>query len=158
MIKRIGMAILGFVSTQYSIVPTFLQSFSFFISKSKAINEFISGNENITKRVQHLIEGEWQMIWSSQIFHTPGKNMNVNKAIITIEYAGVGIKMAAGNFQMGVSNKTPEFLKMNPIGKTPEGPLFESNAIARYVAHGSSLFGSSKIEYVSFALFLCYFL
>ncbi|KAJ0618736.1 putative elongation factor 1B gamma, glutathione S-transferase, Thioredoxin-like superfamily [Helianthus annuus] len=147
MIKRIGMAILGFVSTQYSIVPTFLQSFSFFISKSKAINEFISANENITKRVQHLIEGEWQMIWSSQIFHTPGKNMNVNKAIITIEYVGVGIKMAAGNFQMGVSNKTPEFLKMNPIGKTPEGPLFESNTIARYVAHGSSLFGSSKIEY-----------
>ncbi|KAF5818434.1 putative glutathione S-transferase, Thioredoxin-like superfamily [Helianthus annuus] len=97
------------------------------------------------------------IIWL-QIFHTPGKNMNVNKAIITIEYAGVGIKMAAGNFQMGVSNKTPEFLKMNPIGKTPEGPLFESNAIARYVAHGSSLFGSSKIEYVSFALFLCYFL
>lgn len=70
---------------------------------------------------------------------------------------------------MGVSNKTPEFLKMNPIGKvkamiltiylkksdvqlihviikeflfsigeqvpvleTPDGPIFESNAIARY--------------------------
>ncbi|KAK1308157.1 Elongation factor 1-gamma 1 [Acorus calamus] len=38
---------------------------------------------------------------------------------------------------MGVSNKTPEFLQMNPIGKvpvleTPEGPIFESNAIARY--------------------------
>ena len=66
---------------------------------------------------------------------------------------------------MGVSNKTPEFMKMNPIGKvgffsidnvlykpffsyvfpekrslvvqvpvleTPDGPVFESNAIARY--------------------------
>lgn len=66
---------------------------------------------------------------------------------------------------MGISNKTPEFLKMNPIGKvilckfsifiwillelnpnlfercmlmqvpvleTPNGPIFESNAIARY--------------------------
>ncbi|KAK1414685.1 hypothetical protein QVD17_30435 [Tagetes erecta] len=58
----------------------------------------------------------------------------------------------ADNFEMGVSNKTPEFLKMNPIGKipvleTPDGPVFESNAIARYVAHGSSLFGSSKFEY-----------
>ncbi|KAF5759624.1 putative elongation factor 1B gamma, Thioredoxin-like superfamily, glutathione Transferase family [Helianthus annuus] len=85
------------------------------------------------------------------IFHTPSKNKNVNKALIVAEYVGVEIKMAE-NFQMGVSNKTPEFLKMNPIGKipvleTPEGPLFESNAIARYVAHGSSLYGSSKIEY-----------
>ncbi|PRQ20567.1 putative thioredoxin-like protein [Rosa chinensis] len=38
---------------------------------------------------------------------------------------------------MGVSNKTPQFLKMNPIGKvpvleTPDSPVFESNAIARY--------------------------
>lgn len=67
---------------------------------------------------------------------------------------------------MGVSNKTPEFLQMNPIGKvsslsaplylsliktllsfhlisassflqvpvleTPDGPVFESNSIARY--------------------------
>ncbi|KAK8961988.1 Elongation factor 1-gamma 1 [Platanthera guangdongensis] len=56
---------------------------------------------------------------------------------------------------MGVSNKTPEFLKMNPIGKvpvleTPEGPVFESNAIARYVARlkaDNPLFGSSPIEY-----------
>ncbi|GKC79225.1 glutathione S-transferase, partial [Tanacetum coccineum] len=41
---------------------------------------------------------------------------------------------------------------MNPMGKvpvleTPEGSVFESNAIARYVARGSSLFGSSAIEY-----------
>ncbi|KAK6945510.1 Glutathione S-transferase, C-terminal [Dillenia turbinata] len=56
---------------------------------------------------------------------------------------------------MGVSNKTPEFLKMNPIGKvpvleTPDGPIFESNAIARYVTHlkaDNPLYGSSAIEY-----------
>ncbi|XP_074289648.1 putative elongation factor 1-gamma 2 [Silene latifolia] len=55
---------------------------------------------------------------------------------------------------MGVSNKTPEFLKMNPIGKisvleTPEGAIFESNAIARYVARlkpDNSLFGASLID------------
>ncbi|KAL9432450.1 hypothetical protein AB3S75_027478 [Citrus x aurantiifolia] len=60
---------------------------------------------------------------------------------------------------MGVTNKTPEFLKMNPIGKvpvleTPDGPIFESNAIARYVARlkadnpllGSSLIDSAHIE------------
>ncbi|RRT38787.1 hypothetical protein BHE74_00048443 [Ensete ventricosum] len=56
---------------------------------------------------------------------------------------------------MGVSNKTPEFLKMNPLGKvpvleTPDGPIFESNAIARYVTRlkaDNPLYGSSLIEY-----------
>ncbi|KHN27787.1 Elongation factor 1-gamma 2, partial [Glycine soja] len=38
---------------------------------------------------------------------------------------------------IGASNRTLEFLKMNSIGKvpvleTPDGPVFESNAIARY--------------------------
>ncbi|KAK1414682.1 hypothetical protein QVD17_30432 [Tagetes erecta] len=85
------------------------------------------------------------------IMHSLRDTKNVHKALIAAEYAGVEIKMAE-NFEKFVSNKTPEFLKMNPIGKipvleTPDGAIFESNAIARYVAHGSSLFGSSKIEY-----------
>ncbi|GJY23688.1 elongation factor 1-gamma-like protein, partial [Tanacetum coccineum] len=85
------------------------------------------------------------------IMHSGPGNKNVYKALIAAEYVGVDIKMA-DNFQMGVSNKTPEFVKMNPMGKvpvleTPEGSVFESNAIARYVARGSSLFGSSAIEY-----------
>ena len=42
-------------------------------------------------------------------------------------------------FQIGKDNKTPQFLALNPLGKvpvlvTPSGPLFESKAIARYVA------------------------
>ncbi|KAI7725673.1 hypothetical protein M8C21_000274 [Ambrosia artemisiifolia] len=85
------------------------------------------------------------------ILHANAQNKNVYKSLIAAEYVGVEVKLAE-NFEMGVSNKTPEFLKMNPIGKipvleTPDGPVFESNAIARYVAHGSSLFGSSPIEY-----------
>lgn len=88
------------------------------------------------------------------IMHSGSANKNVYKALIAAEYLGVDVKMA-DNFQMGVSNKTPEFLKMNPIGKipvleTPDGAVFESNAIARYVAHlkpGNSLIGSSPIEY-----------
>ncbi|GJZ32782.1 elongation factor 1-gamma-like protein [Tanacetum coccineum] len=85
------------------------------------------------------------------IIHSYGSNKNVHKAQIAAEYVGVELKLA-DNFQMGVSNKTPEFIKMNPIGKipvleTPEGSVFESNAIARYVAYGSSLLGSSAIEY-----------
>lgn len=88
------------------------------------------------------------------VLHATKTNKNALKALIVGEYVGVEVKMPE-NFEMGVSNKTPEFLKMNPIGKvpvleTPDGPIFESNAIARYVAHlkpDNSLHGSSPIEY-----------
>ncbi|GLJ16735.1 hypothetical protein SUGI_0287910 [Cryptomeria japonica] len=81
-------------------------------------------------------------------------NKNAAKAFIAAEYVGVTINLTP-NFQIGVTNKTPEFLKMNPIGKipvleTPDGPIFESNAIARYVARlkgNNTLFGSSLIDY-----------
>jgi len=49
---------------------------------------------------------------------------------------------------------------MNPLGKvpvleTPDGPVFESNAIARYVArlNNNTLYGSSLIQYVSLFFF-----
>ncbi|KAL8482451.1 hypothetical protein ACS0TY_028574 [Phlomoides rotata] len=81
-------------------------------------------------------------------------NKNAYKALIVAEYTGAKVELAK-DFQMGVTNKTPEFLKMNPIGKipvleTPDGPLFESNAIARYVARltpDCPLYGSSLIDY-----------
>ncbi|XP_010030200.2 elongation factor 1-gamma [Eucalyptus grandis] len=81
-------------------------------------------------------------------------NKNVYKALIAAEYTGVKVELAP-NFEMGVSNKTPEFIKMNPIGKipvleTPDGPVFESNAIARYVCRlkaDNPLYGSSLIDY-----------
>lgn len=38
------------------------------------------------------------------------------KTLIAAEYSGIDVKFA-DDFEMGVSNKTPEFLKMNPIGK-----------------------------------------
>ncbi|KAL6176638.1 hypothetical protein ACLB2K_053271 [Fragaria x ananassa] len=86
--------------------------------------------------------------------HAASNNKNGYKALIAAEYSGVKVELVK-DFQMGVSNKTPEFLKINPIGKvpvleTPEGPVFESNAIARYVAHlkpDTPLFGSSLIEH-----------
>ncbi|CAH9108505.1 unnamed protein product [Cuscuta europaea] len=88
------------------------------------------------------------------VLHTFDNNKNAFKSLIAAEYSGVKVELAK-NFEMGVSNKTPEFLKMNPLGKvpvleTPEGAVFESNAIARYVAKlksDNSLFGSSLIEY-----------
>ncbi|RHX98139.1 hypothetical protein DYB25_006479 [Aphanomyces astaci] len=60
------------------------------------------------------------------------------KIFIAAEYSGVNLEIPE-TFVMGVDNKSPEFLKLNPLGKvpvlqTPEGPIFESNAIARYIA------------------------
>ncbi|KAJ7949719.1 elongation factor 1-gamma-like [Quillaja saponaria] len=88
------------------------------------------------------------------VLHAGNTNKNGFKALIAAEYSGVKVDLVK-NFQMGVSNRTPEFLKMNPIGKvpvleTPDGSIFESNAIARYVTHlkaDNPLYGSSLIEY-----------
>ncbi|KAL5553975.1 hypothetical protein UlMin_041376 [Ulmus minor] len=83
------------------------------------------------------------------ILHAGKANKNAFKALIVAEYTGVKIEVSE-NFEIGVSNKTPEFIKMNPLGKipileTPDGAIFKSNAIARY---GNPLFGSSLIEYI----------
>ena len=56
-------------------------------------------------------------------------------------------------------NKTAEFLALSPLGKvpvlvTPQGSIFESNAIARYVArvrrdtelYGATFFESGQID------------
>ncbi|KAL6964462.1 hypothetical protein U1Q18_035515 [Sarracenia purpurea var. burkii] len=88
------------------------------------------------------------------VLHAGRTNKNAFKALIAAEYSGVQVDLAH-NFQLDVSNKTPEFIKMNPLGKvpvleTPEGPVFESNAIARYVTRlksGNPLYGSSLLEY-----------
>ncbi|MFS7979192.1 putative elongation factor 1B gamma, glutathione S-transferase, Thioredoxin-like superfamily [Helianthus anomalus] len=61
------------------------------------------------------------------IIHSVKQSKNVYKALIAAEYVGVEIKV--------------------PVLETPDGPIFESNSIARYVARGSFLFGSSPIEY-----------
>ncbi|KAK7328339.1 hypothetical protein VNO77_22443 [Canavalia gladiata] len=87
------------------------------------------------------------------ILHATKTNKNGYKTLIAAEYSGVQVDLAP-NFEMGVSNKTPQFLKMNPLGKvpvleTPDGPVFESNAIARYVARlkgHNTLYGSSPID------------
>ncbi|KAJ6291621.1 hypothetical protein OIU76_023661 [Salix suchowensis] len=89
-----------------------------------------------------------------KVLHAGSTNKNAFKTLIAAEYSGIQVELVK-NFEMGVSNKTPEFLKMNPIGKvpvleTPDGPIFESNAIARYVTRlkaDNPLYGSSLIDY-----------
>jgi elongation factor 1-gamma len=78
-------------------------------------------------------------------------NSRVYKALIAAKYNGVEIETPP--FEFGKDNKTPEFLEKNPLGKvpvldTPEGPIFESNAIARYVARlgHAKLYGNSAYE------------
>lgn len=90
----------------------------------------------------------------SLVLHAGSRNKNAFKALIAAEYSSVQVETVK-DFEMGVSNKTPEFLKLNPIGKvpvleTPDGPIFESNAIAKYVTRlkdANPLYGSSLIEY-----------
>jgi elongation factor 1-gamma len=88
---------------------------------------------------------------SLKIYSYPN-NPRVNKALIAASYYGVTIETTP-NFQMGVDNQTTEFKAMNPNGKvpvlqTPEGAIFESAAIARYVARlgDKSLYGKTVFE------------
>ena len=55
------------------------------------------------------------------------ENKNAYKALIAAEYVGVQIDVPS-SFQMGVDNKTPDFLSKNPFGKVqPVNPF----AVAR---------------------------
>ena len=47
--------------------------------------------------------------------HTYSGSKNAAKALIAAEYNGV--KITCPPFEMGVTNKTPAFLKLNPLGK-----------------------------------------
>lgn len=64
-------------------------------------------------------------------------SLRANASFVAAKFNGVDLEQPA--FEMGKDNKTPEFLAKNPTGKvpvleTPEGCLFESSAILRYVA------------------------
>lgn len=83
--------------------------------------------------------------------HSYPGNPRTQKAQIAAEYAGQSLDFDS-SFQMGVTNKSADFLATFPFGKVPaaetaDGPLFESNAIAYYVAlKNKCLLGSSAIE------------
>jgi elongation factor 1-gamma len=87
---------------------------------------------------------------------TPNRNPNVAKALIAGAYGGITNFDLPEKFTMGVDNKTEEFLTLNPFGKIPTlktndgNTIFESNAIARYVAKIGSdrdgLLGATPLE------------
>jgi len=87
---------------------------------------------------------------SLKLFSDQG-NAAAWKILVAAKYSGVQVDTP--NFEVGVDNKTPEFVKKSPTGKVPvletaEGTIFEPNAAARYVARHSkrSLFGSTSFE------------
>jgi len=70
--------------------------------------------------------------------HSYKPSPNVAKSEIAGKFGGVSVEYIEG-FEMGKTNKTEEFLNLNPNGQVPtmitdDGPLFESNAMAYYVA------------------------
>jgi len=84
-------------------------------------------------------------------------NPRAFKVLIAAEYHEIEIKIPP--FEMGKDNKTKNFLAKNPLGKvpvldTPEGAIFESNAIARYIArirndkmlYGKTFFESGQVD------------
>nr|CCA15330.1 calciumdependent protein 1 putative [Albugo laibachii Nc14] len=90
-----------------------------------------------------------------KLYSYPG-NYRVFKILIAAEYNGVDIEVP--EFDM-TTIKSKEFLAKNPLGKVPvleteNGSLFESNAIARYVARlradsglsGRTFFESGQVD------------
>ncbi|TPX30442.1 hypothetical protein SmJEL517_g05992 [Synchytrium microbalum] len=80
-------------------------------------------------------------------------NPRVAKVLIAAKYNGLEVEQA--NVEMGVTNKSADFLSKFPLGKvpafeTPDGfTLYESNAIAYYVAASNvntTLLGKDKHE------------
>ena len=55
-----------------------------------------------------------------QILHAGKAKKNTFKVRIVAENIGMKIEVSE-NFEMGVSNKTPKFIKMNPIWEGKQG-------------------------------------
>jgi len=82
------------------------------------------------------------------------QNPNMWKCMIASKYVGGVEVKRVEEFQMGVTNKSEEYMKKNPFGlvplmETPEGPLYESNTLARYVARegtNHAIYGGSNYQ------------
>jgi len=89
---------------------------------------------------------------SLKIYSYPD-NFRVWKALIAAQYNGIDIELPPFDMSTG-AHKKPEFLAKNPLGKvpvleTPHGCIFESGAIARYVARlrsDANLLGACNMD------------
>uniref|UniRef100_A0A7I4CFX2 Uncharacterized protein n=1 Tax=Physcomitrium patens TaxID=3218 RepID=A0A7I4CFX2_PHYPA len=76
------------------------------------------------------------------LLHANKLNKNACKSLIAAEYVGFKLETTPG-FEL-TDTISPEYLKMNPMGKapvleTPEGSISESNAIAHYASSINNL-------------------
>jgi glutathione S-transferase len=83
--------------------------------------------------------------------YTYEQNPRAWKVLIAAQIAGIAIEVP--RFVMNVDNLTDEYARMNPLRKvpvlqTPDGCVWESNAIARHVARqaGARLYGGTLHE------------
>jgi len=129
------------------------------VSKYEHVAKFkasIESRPNIAAYIKNPKRYPVQPLVGKYVIHSYPGNPNVFKAIVAAEYAGIKVEYPQ-NFQMGVENKTSDFLVKNPNGQvptmdTPDGPLYESNAIAKYIARKGSdkgLYGSSDFDAAS---------
>jgi len=89
---------------------------------------------------------------ASYTLYTDKGNFRAFKALIAAEYNLVNVDVP--EFKLGQDNKTAEFLKKSPLGRVPvletaSGSIFESNAVARFVArirNDTGLYGSTFVE------------
>ena len=89
--------------------------------------------------------------------YTDVGNFRAFKILIAAEYNNVSIDIP--EFKLNQDNLTEEFRRKSPLGRvpaleTPVGTIFESNAIARYIArirrdtelYGVSFFESAQVD------------
>ncbi|KAM7470316.1 hypothetical protein LguiA_008499 [Lonicera macranthoides] len=103
--------------------------------------------ERERRRVVKEVGGEGRRGWRGtatwrgrEVAHAGKGNKNVY--LIAAEYIGVKVQLVE-NFELGVSSKTRV-----PVLETPDGTIFETNAIASYVTHlnpHNSLYSSSPV-------------
>ena len=78
--------------------------------------------------------------------HCPIGNYRGTMILVAAELAGLPVEHQHVEY---TDLKTPEFLKLNPIGKVPvletaEGPLYESHSILRHIARTTGkLYGAN---------------
>lgn len=120
------------------------------VAKFKAA---IEARPNIAKYRANPARYPVQYLFPRYVLNAYPGNINALKAQIAGEFGGIKIDYPT-TFKMGVDNKTPEFLKKFPLGQvptldSPDGPIFESNAIAKYVTRkgqDKGLYGANEYE------------
>jgi len=126
------------------------------VSGYQHLNKFKSSIEsrpNIAAYRKNPKRHPVQYLFSRYVMHCYPESTNAGKAVIAGNFGGIKIEYPQ-NFKFGVDNKTVEFLRKNPNGEVPvldapEGPIYESNAIAKYITrkgNDKGLYGANEYE------------